>query len=88
MVRGSVVLPKGLEKACRVLVIASGEKIKEALEGGADHAGGEDLVAKIQGGWMDFDTVISTPDMMREVGKLGRVGPRGLMPNPSRVRSP
>ena len=83
MVRGTVVLPNGLGKSKRVLVIASGEKLKEAEEAGADLTGGEDAVAKIQQGWLDFDAVIATPDMMRSVGKLGKVlGPRGLMPNP------
>jgi large subunit ribosomal protein L1 len=83
MVRGTVVLPHGLGKSKRVLVIASGEKVKEAQEAGADFAGGEDMVQKIQEGWTDFDAVIATPDMMRSAGRLGKVlGPRGLMPNP------
>ena len=83
MVRGTVVLPHGTGKKVRILVFASGEKIKEAEEAGADHVGGDELAAKIQDGWLDFDAVISTPDMMKVAGRLGRVlGPRGLMPNP------
>jgi large subunit ribosomal protein L1 len=83
MVRGTVVLPHGTGKSKRVLVIAGGEKVKEAEAAGADQVGGAELVAKIQEGWLDFDAVVATPDMMREVGKLGKVlGPRGLMPNP------
>ncbi len=84
MVRGTIVLPNGLGKSKKVLVIASGDKQREATEAGADIVGGEDMVAKIQSeNWTDFDAVIATPDMMRSVGKLGKVlGPRGLMPNP------
>lgn len=83
MVRGAVVLPNGLGKEVRVLVFAKGEKEKEAREAGADFVGAEDLVAKIQEGWFEFDTAIATPDMMGVVGKIGKLlGPRGLMPNP------
>lgn len=82
-IRGSVVLPKGTGKKFRVLVFAKGEKEKEARDAGAEEVGGDDLVAKVQGGWTDFDRVVATPDMMGQVGKLGKVlGPRGLMPNP------
>jgi large subunit ribosomal protein L1 len=83
MVRGTVVLPHGLGKSKKVCVIASGEKVKEAEAAGAEHVGGDELVAKIQEGWLDFDALIATPDMMRSVGKLGKIlGPKGLMPNP------
>jgi len=83
MVRGAVVLPHGLGKEVRVLVFAKGEKEKEAREAGADYVGADELVAKIQEGWFDFDTAIATPDMMGVVGKIGKLlGPRGLMPNP------
>jgi large subunit ribosomal protein L1 len=83
MVRGTVVLPHGLGKSKRVLVIASGEKVREAQDAGADFVGGEDMVQKIQEGWTDFEAVIATPDMMKSAGRLGKVlGPRGLMPNP------
>jgi large subunit ribosomal protein L1 len=83
MVRGTVVLPHGLGKAKRVLVIANADKQREAREAGADEIGGDDVVDRILGGWQDFDAVVATPDMMRAVGKLGKVlGPRGLMPNP------
>src|ERR1700726_4992416 len=83
MVRGTVVLPHGLGKSKRVLVIASGDKQREAQDAGADFVGGEDMVQKIQEGWTDFEAVIATPDMMKSAGRLGKVlGPRGLMPNP------
>ena len=84
MVRGTVVLPHGLGKSKRVLVLATGEKVAEAQAAGADFVGGEELVEKIQKeNWLDYDAVVATPDMMRSVGKLGKVlGPRGLMPNP------
>lgn len=82
-VRGAVVLPHGLGKKVRVLVFAKGEKIREAEEAGADFVGGDDLAQKIQGGWLDFEAAIATPDMMGVVGRLGRIlAPRGLMPNP------
>ncbi|MBM3286779.1 MAG: 50S ribosomal protein L1 [Candidatus Eisenbacteria bacterium] len=82
MVRGTVVLPHGTGKTVRVLVLAKGEKLKEAEASGADFVGSDDMVAKIREGWLDYDQVITTPDMMGEVGKLGKIlGPRGLMPN-------
>ena len=83
MVRGSVVMPKGIGKKTKILVFAKGEKEREALEAGADFVGAENMIEKITGGWMEFDRVVATPDMMGAVGKLGKVlGPRGLMPNP------
>ena len=83
MVRGTIVLPHGTGKTKKICVIASGEKIKEAEEAGADYAGGDEIIEKITGGWIDFDVVIATPDVMRNVGKLGRIlGTKGLMPNP------
>lgn len=83
MVRGTMVLPHGTGKTKKVCVIASGEKIKEAEESGADHVGGDEIIEKISKGWIDFEAVIATPDVMRNVGKLGRIlGTKGLMPNP------
>lgn len=82
-VRGTVALPKGTGKTLRILVFAKGDKAAEAQQAGADHIGSQELVDKVAGGWTDFDAVVATPDMMREVGKLGKVlGPRGLMPTP------
>jgi len=82
MVRGTVVLPNGLGKTVRVLAFAKGEKVKEALDAGADYAGGDELVEQIKGGWLEFDKTLATPDMMGTVGKIGKIlGPRGLMPN-------
>jgi len=82
MVRGTVVLPNGLGKTVRILVFAKGEKVKEALDAGADYAGGDEMIDKIREGWLDFDKTVATPDMMGSVGKIGKVlGPRGLMPN-------
>lgn len=83
MVRGTVVLPHGLGTSKRVLVIASGEKVREAQEAGADFVGADDMVQKVQEGWTDYDAVVATPDMMKSLGRLGKIlGPRGLMPNP------
>ena len=83
MVRGTVVLPHGTGATKKVLVIATGEKLKEAEAAGADHVSGPDVVARIQGGWLDFDAIVATPDTMKDVGRLGKVlGPKGLMPNP------
>jgi large subunit ribosomal protein L1 len=83
MIRGSCQLPHGTGKKVRVLVLAKGAKIKEAEQAGADFAGADELVEKIQGGWLEFDRVVATPDMMGQVGKIGKIlGPRGLMPNP------
>ena len=83
MIRGAIVMPSGTGKVIRVVVITSGEKIEEAEKAGADFVGSDDIIQKIQGGWMDFDRVIATPEMMGKVGRIGRVlGPRGLMPNP------
>ncbi len=83
MIRGSCELPHGTGKSVRVLVVAKGEKLTEAKDAGADHYGGEDIIEKIKDGWLDFDRMVATPDMMAQVGKVGKIlGPRGLMPNP------
>lgn len=83
MVRGAVSLPNGLGKKVRVIVFARGDRVREAEQAGADEVGGEELVQKVQGGWLDFDVAVATPDLMGSVGRLGRLlGPRGLMPNP------
>lgn len=82
-IRGTVVLPHGTGRKVRILVLAKGEKVAEAEEAGADHVGSDEYIERIQGGWLDVDTIIATPDMMKDVGKLGKIlGPRGLMPNP------
>ncbi|MBR1977660.1 50S ribosomal protein L1, partial [bacterium] len=82
-IRSTTVLPAGLGKTVRVCVVAKGEKVQQALDAGADYAGSEEIIDKIQGGWFEFDTLIATPDMMAALGKIGRVlGPKGLMPNP------
>jgi large subunit ribosomal protein L1 len=83
MIRGSVVLPNGLGKSVRVLVFAKGDKEREALDAGADYAGSDEFIEKVKGGWLEFDRIVATPDMMGSVGKIGKIlGPRGLMPNP------
>lgn len=82
-IRGTIVLPHGTGRSVKVLVLAKGEKVKEAEEAGADFVGGDEYIEKIQGGWLEADTIVATPDMMKDVGKLGKIlGPRGLMPNP------
>lgn len=83
LIRGTVVLPHGTGRKVRILVLAKGEKVKEAEDAGADFVGSDEFIEKIQGGWLEFDTIVATPDMMKDVGRLGKVlGPRGLMPNP------